>query len=261
MIMLPMLFGMELVVPGLDFIDESLDCITQESDFLQYVEDRISYCSWEDEVLLFNNFVRGSGLLYSVERLYKDDVPSAITATVGLLKYPFVFQRLLAFHAGVDSTNVWGLPYLIESENDLDCSLLLIRTGHYKQAVQLLRSALEAAVAHAYLSTAGVQYDDLCHQIIPPLKDRKRGMLNRLVAVRRLEASVATVISRLYSELSSAMHSQYKYLTVKFEETIETEDFIDALTIYSSVSRCCTCILLSMEGIEQYTDPAGNGPA
>jgi len=239
-----------LLLASLPYSNEQIDGICTRSDLIDFIEC-YSTSFDEDEVNLFVAYVHNSGLLEAMAKLFAEDNEKATSETVGTLKHVFAYGRVLSALAGRDFINAWGIPYLMEADADLNCSLLLLQKGHYKQSAQLLRSALEAAVIHAYFSISGVSYDDLSNREIPPLKDRRRGMLNRLVTSGLLCSAEAGLVSDLYRNLSAAVHSQYKYLTVKFEELFEPERFVLLLGLLRDVSIACLTIMENMRRVEE----------
>lgn len=245
--------GIRAGFPGPKFSNELLEEVSSESDFIRYVEDELGYLLWwEDGVELFINFVQETDLLKSSCELLKNHSPSE-AQIVGALKHPFVFGRVLTGMSGEDDANVLGIPHAFECYDDLVFSLQLASMTRYKQAQQSLRSALELAVCHAYFSVAGADYDDLPLTPIPPMKDRKRGMLNRLLACRRIEKEVAEGVVSIYGELSLATHSHYKYLNFRFEQIDEAEQFQRFLENLGVVSRLCLAVALSVKSITLYT--------
>jgi hypothetical protein len=239
-----------LLLASLPFSNEQIDGICARSDVIDFIEC-YSTCFDEDEANLFVAYVHDSGLLETAAKLFAGDNEKVTLKTVGTLKHVFAYGRVLSALAGRDSINAWGIPYLMEADADLACSLLLTREGHFKQSAQILRSALEAAVIHAYFTISGVSYDDLSNREIPPLKDQRHGMLNRLITAGLLCSPEAGAISNLYQNLSAATHSHYKYLTVRFEETFETEQFILLLGLIRRVSIACLTIMLNMMRVEK----------
>lgn len=238
--------------PGPSFSDERLCDISSESDFINYVENHLGYLYWEESVEPFIDFVTESGLLDATNRVLQDGA-SKEPMLIGTLKYPFVFTRVLSGLCGVDDANVLGMPHAFEAERDIDCAIKLASGGHYKQSLQTLRSALELSVCHAYFSAAGLNYDELDDILIPPLKDKRRGMINRLLSCRRITQEVAEAISSTYTELSHATHSQYRYLNIKFTEEDESKKFLCVLSNLRVVSYLCTKVVLSAKSISLYT--------
>lgn len=242
------------VIPGffppgiLPLADERIDVISIQSDVADFIEAHSHYPLEEDETRLFVAFVRNSRLLEVATKQSVEYGSAAEAQTVGALKHVYAYRSILSMLAGVDDVNALGLPYLMEAEDDLQCALLLLGSCHYKQSVQLLRSALETAVAHAYFSISGVMYDDLPHQRIPSMN----GMLDRIVTFGLLGAVQAVTIHALYTELSSATHSQYKYLSVKFEEIHGPDRFLQAIGHVRAVSITCLLVMLNMTRLDAY---------
>jgi hypothetical protein len=251
----------------LPFADEQLEAICSTSDVVTFVENYTIYFG-DDEATLFVAYVQESGLLEMATTLFPQSAREARAASVGALKHSFAYNRLLHALAGQDDVNALRLPYLMETEVDLACSLLLTAKGYYKQSAQLLRSALEAVITHAYYSVLGIQYDELCNQHTPPMNDRKRGMLNHLSVFGLLNSVEAEAISTLYKELSAATHSQYRCLSIKFEETLETENFLQLIRHVRAVSTACLSVILSMDQMEvhgvigpRYAPKVRSGPS
>lgn len=245
--------AIQFCLPGPEFLFERLADISAESDFLRYVDEKLRYAPvWEDGPELFANFVKENGLLEAAAQFLPKDEWIESTV-VGALKYPFVFDRILSGLSGDDDANVLGIPYAFEACDDIRCALKLLAGGYFKQALQILRGALELSVCHAYFSAAGLGYDDLESTSIPPMRDKRLGMINRLIACRRIERDLAQGLASVYNELSLATHAHYRYLNLKFEKVDEAGRFLHALESLCAVSRLCTSTVLSMKSISMYT--------
>lgn len=227
------------------FTDEPLDSICETSDVIEFVLD-YTVAFDENEVDLFSSYVSDSGLLIFAREKLKDSSDRTIALIVGTLKYSFSYDRLLMGFTAIDGINALGLPHLIEASSDLDCAVLLLANRRYKIAMQTLRSALECAIVHVYFSISGVSYDDLNERRIHPMKDKKRGMLNYLVEFEILQPKEAEELSFLYGVLSSATHSEYKYLDFKFEDSLSDDAFFNCLGLFREVCSFCIGLMLKM---------------
>jgi len=232
---------MHHLLSRLPLLDENFEQLNPSSDVVDFVE-YYTICLGDDELELFTTYVRKSNLIPFIEKA----APDLHAALVGSLKHTFAYSRILTALAGEDDVNAWGIPYLMEADTDIESALLLMSNGYHKPTLQMLRTALEASITHAYLTVIGVTYDDLPTHYIPPMKDRKRGMINRLVAIRVLTSEQARSVSTLYCDLSNATHSQYKYLHNKFEEVNERAILANTISIIRSVAICCITVMLQM---------------
>ncbi len=244
---------MLLLTSGPSFSQEQLCDVSPASDFIRYVEADLGYdLFWENNVELFIGLVNESGLINAAHRVLGSGA-SIEPMIVQVLKYAFVFRLALNGLSSEDDANVLGLPHAFEACDDLECAMKLAADGHYKQSLQTLRSALELSVCHAYFSVAGLHYEELEATIVPPLKDRRRGMINRLLSCRRITTQAAEEIASTYSELSHATHSNYRYLNSKFEEEDEGTKLLCFLSNLCVVSHLCTQTVLGAKGISLYT--------
>lgn len=239
----------DVVLQCFPFVDEKLETICDTSDLLEFLDwHTLYFCN--EQVAEFLTYVHDTALLKLGQQISRGATNELEMTVVGALKHSFAYRQIVDGLVGLDELNIGGLPYLVEACTDIECSLLLLSKGHHKQSVQLLRSALEAVVTHAYFSTAGVTYDDLPNQRTPPMNNDGRGMLNHLEAIGLLSEIDAKEISTLYGELSAATHSQYKYLSVKFEVVSKVVVFAQSIRHLRDVCITCMSVILNMDRMD-----------
>lgn len=186
--------------------------IDNDSDFMMFG----NVFDYERPIDLVGDFRE---LLVECFQLSLDDTMSEATeleAIVSAAKYPFTLRRVLRGVVGEDMAFGFELPYLVEAESDLLAACVLAGQEFWKQSIQLLRSAPEVTVAHAYF---GLRGDD-CHFLLasprfrmPAFKGRG-GMLENLVQTQTIDESLAAECRTLYSELSKRVHSHIHHLSV-----------------------------------------------
>lgn len=194
------------------FVVQPLDTIDAESDFIRF-GDIFDYERGVDVVDEFREF------LHELFRLSPDD-PSVATEELvrmaSAAKYPFCLRRMLRGVVGEDMAFGAELPYLIEAESDLLAACALAGNAFWKQSLQLLRSVLEVAVAHAYFGLRGDDYFTLLQAPrfrMPPLVGRS-GMLETLVLTQTVNDAFAHECRSLYALLSKRVHSHIHHLSV-----------------------------------------------
>lgn len=242
------------LIKALPFKDEPLGRICQASDVIDFVEYYTIYLG-VDEVSLFSSYVHDLKLYEVIGKLFPDPEEAMLEKTVGALKHTFAYERILEGLSGRDEVYAVDLPYLDEANSDLTCALLLIANDRHKAAAHSLRSALEVAVAHAYLSVKCLVYEDLRNWLIPPMKDKKRGMLNYLVEFEFISACQAEEVSSLYRDLSAATHSQHRYLVRNLEQPSEAGIFLRSLQNVREVSSSCIALIIRMDSYQFPEEP------
>jgi hypothetical protein len=186
--------------------------IDDDSDFIRFG----NVFDYQQHIDLLNDFRE---LLIECFQLSLDDTLSASTELaeiVSAAKYPFTLRRVLRGVVGEDMAFGFELPYLVEAESDLLAACVLAGQAFWKQSMQLLRSALEVAVAHAYFGLRGDDYHFLLASPrfrMPAFKGRG-GMLEQLVRTQTIDESLAAECRTLYSELSKRVHSHIHHLSV-----------------------------------------------
>lgn len=162
-----------------------------------------------------------------------------LAGITGAAKYPFTLRRVLRGVIGQDMAFGYELPYLMEAESDLLAACTLAGHSFWKQSMQLLRSAIEVAVAHAYFGLRGDDYYRLLanSRFRMPMFKGRGGMLDTLVQSQVIDESFAEECGTLYAELSKRVHSHVHHLSV-----IEGQD-VDAAEWCALCSGVGTAIL------------------
>jgi len=239
------------LLQSLPLKSEPLSAVCGTSDLIEFVE-YYSICYGQDELELFREYVQKFGVVKTAEEIYNATSYSSgesLSRLGGTLKHAFAFDRTLTVLTGFDNVNALGLPYLLEAAVDLDSAIELLAMRRYKLSTQVLRSSLEAAVAHAYFSTTGLTYESLekLQPKLPSMNDRKRGMLSHLTAFKVLTQVEAQKIASAYRCLNAAVHSQFQYLEMRFEEFSHADFFSRTLKHIEEVSILCLVVMLNMQ--------------
>lgn len=144
-------------------------------------------------------------------------------------KYPFVFRQMLRGLIGNDFGFIAELPYLAEVEEDLLVSFELAAQRYYKQSIQMLRNALEQAIAHAYFGSRGEDYEHLASRsdFRMPSYGGQKGMLSILINTNVLSQEFADECRNLYALLSKMTHSHISHLSSTTYEEDAWEDWAD----------------------------------
>jgi len=101
----------------------------------------------------------------------------------------------------------FSLPHILETYDDLDCSILLASRLYYKQAIQVLRNFLETSILHLYFIRDSAAFDRWKqNEFRTPSVRGKKGMLAQLQAVNWISNELALEASDLYSRLNGAIH-------------------------------------------------------
>lgn len=194
------------------FAVEPPSAIDDNSDFMKFG----SVFDYERPIDLLDDFRE---LLIECFQFSLDETMSEAPDLAGIAsaaKYPFTLRRVLRGVVGEDMAFGFELPYLIEAESDFLAACTLAGHAFWKQSMQLLRSSLEVAIAHAYFGLRGDDYGRLAavpRFRMPTFKGRG-GMLENLVQTRTIDGPFADECSRLYDELSKRVHSHIHHLSV-----------------------------------------------
>ena len=110
----------------------------------------------------------------------------------------------------------FSIAHVMESETDLECSIILAINLYYRHSLQVLRSMLENLVLPIYFSNN--EADFLAwrrnNYRMPRLRG-KNGMLRKLVGRNQLSKDLANEIAGLYGELSKSIHGSESRLVHK----------------------------------------------
>lgn len=103
----------------------------------------------------------------------------------------------------------YSIEHVLESDEELKCSILLASNLYYKQALQILRNYLEILTMELYFCHEGGAYDRWKEGSFknPPLRG-KSGILRYLVDNKILAQDEANSISELYAELNGCIHGK-----------------------------------------------------
>ncbi len=120
-------------------------------------------------------------------------------------KYIVAFKCCV--HSLLEDARFYSLAHLLESQNDLECSLLLASNFYYKQATQLLRNFLEETFLPLHFCDNTTDFDAWKANMyrIPPLRGRD-GLIKRLLKKKVIFEALAIRISDLYGKLSAYIH-------------------------------------------------------
>jgi len=208
------------LIGQLPFKEEMLSNINAESDVVSFSET-FTWMFGEDHLKKFSDFTKGTGLLSGSRSTESKTTEAKLVAA---LKYIFAVESMLTGLIGEDMVYAVDLPYLAETVSDFRCSVVLIESNYYKQALQNLRAALEVSVAHAYFGLQRMDFTQLNEDpdFRMPRFSSKRGMLAFLVNEGLLSSSEADGLKNIYADLSGAVHSEIRSLNV-LETTIGAE--------------------------------------
>jgi len=107
----------------------------------------------------------------------------------------------------------FSIEHVIESEDDLECSLYLAAGLYYKQALQVLRNFIEDLVLPIHFCGNPSEFSAWkSNEYRTPQLRGNNGVLNKLVERRILSAEEATETANLYGDLSACTHGAEKRL-------------------------------------------------
>lgn len=126
-------------------------------------------------------------------------------------KYVVAWDGLV--NNALSSGTFFSIAHILESEDDLRCSLKLASELYYKHAIQVLRSFLEDLVLPVYFATnppAYARWRENNYRT-PPLRGPK-GVLNKLVNKEVLFDELRNHVGELYDNLNSFIHGSEQRL-------------------------------------------------
>jgi hypothetical protein len=101
----------------------------------------------------------------------------------------------------------FSIAHVLESTEELASSILLASNLYYKQALQVLRSFLEAIVVQLYFCENQTDFASWkSNQFRVPSFRRRDGMIQRLLSRRIIPDGLAIAAMNLYGDLNSAIH-------------------------------------------------------
>ncbi len=128
-----------------------------------------------------------------------------------MAKYAIAWRGVVS---NVISENAFfSLAHFLESEEDLDCSVLLAASMYYKQAFQVLRNYLEGAVLQIHFCENPMAFRDwrAGSYRVPSFRGKK-GLLKKLVDCGLLSEDLKCEASDLYHELNGCIHGAERRL-------------------------------------------------
>jgi hypothetical protein len=127
-------------------------------------------------------------------------------ATLGLALKAYIAWKGIVQHV-LEESMFFSIAHILETERELEASVLLAQDGYYKQAHQLLRSFLEEVVVplHFILEPQAFEEWKAGTYKIGSLRGRS-GLLRRLKKEQVLDAQLADEIGALYRSISASVH-------------------------------------------------------
>ncbi|MDT4952080.1 MAG: hypothetical protein QOJ02_218, partial [Acidobacteriota bacterium] len=122
-------------------------------------------------------------------------------------KYFVAWERLV--QRALEDSAFYSIAHVLESEDDLKCSIHLASNYYYKQASQTLRSFLEDLILPIHFCEVPQDYTKWIanNYRVPSMRTRKKdGMLDTLTQRNVLSSTLADEAGRLYGELNSFVH-------------------------------------------------------
>ncbi len=132
--------------------------------------------------------------------IFKKDTNFGLAA-----KYAIAWDSVLS--AVLSESAFFSLAHVLETDTELDCSVLLASHLYYKQSLQVLRNFLEDVVIELHFCDDPQAFDawKSGHFRTPPLRGRK-GLLKSLVSRGLLTNKLEVVADHLYEELNGSIH-------------------------------------------------------
>ena len=206
---------------GVEFTSEPISMWTASGDLVQFLCDGVLLESRDNHYgrSLFDegrerflklatefqeNALRNPDSMTSL----KDDIPSFTTdASFGLMaKHAVAFEGLL--NAILSDGAFVSLPHILETDSDLECSLLLASRMYYKQALQALRGVLEMSVAQVHFAGHPDDFQLWVNGAWPlPRMRGHKGWLAKLKAEAALSTDIEEQVSDLYDLLNGTVHA------------------------------------------------------
>src|SRR6266700_4880054 len=116
----------------------------------------------------------------------------------------------------LEESGFYSLAHTLETQTEIESSLLLASQFYYKQAVQVLRSFLEELVMPIHFCENEQEFNKwkANNYHTPPIRGRD-GIIRRLTAKGTLPSSLAIDTANLYSDLNSYIHGSENRLNYK----------------------------------------------
>jgi hypothetical protein len=102
-----------------------------------------------------------------------------------------------------------SIYHTLEAGSDLDCSVTLLKSFHYKQAGYCLRAFIENVTLPLYFSHNEDKYELWKNDgfYVPSFRRKKEGLLDQLVSQKILTADLANKVGAVYGKLNAFVHS------------------------------------------------------
>jgi hypothetical protein len=122
-----------------------------------------------------------------------------------MAKYAIAWSA--ANEAVLSESAFFSLSHTLESEDEIDCSILLASHLYYKQALQVLRSFIEISILQLFFVTNTKEFSDWQKGQFrtPPLRGRK-GLLAKMASAGLLAKALADAADRAYETLNASIH-------------------------------------------------------
>lgn len=219
----------------LPFSEEPFSAWTKRNDLFRYL---YSLCNKESVMVDGKGMVRPVNYASHADYLYETNIKrvakeivdfskclmaraeSPNTHTVDLQNHAcfgLMGKHIVAWDATLDAILSEGaffsLAHVLESEHDLESSILLAKGFFYKQALQVLRNYIEDIVLQLYFCDERTDFSKWQSGSfrIPRLRG-KGGMLETLLARSRITREMYQIGSELYNDLNGAVHGAEKRL-------------------------------------------------
>src|SRR6266702_1081937 len=116
----------------------------------------------------------------------------------------------------LEEAGFYSLAHILESDEEIDCSLLLASHLYYKQAVQVLRNFIEETLLPINFCENVNEFNlwKANNYRTPPLRGRD-GLVKKLVDNGILSEKVGKLVSDLYGDLNSYIHGSENRLIHK----------------------------------------------
>lgn len=200
--------------------------------FLKYVCDKEGQVTYGDGIPRKINykpywktlFRSGLGRFQSTAKKFEKEAKSnrpAIASTIQPAKIPsFITDKYYGLMAkyyvcydavintALSESQFFSIANMIETQQELDCSILLAEGLYYKQALQVLRNFVELAVAQILFCYDSGIFDRWRKgsSKLPRLRG-KDGLLERLSEEGLISADLERTTSRIYGKLNSYIHN------------------------------------------------------
>ena len=146
----------------------------------------------------------------------KIEIPQFITDP----KFGKTAKYIIAFDGVISEIlqegEFYSISHILESEADLECSILLAANLYYKHSLQVLRSMLENLILPIHFSNNEADFRAwrVNNYKTPRFRGRD-GILKNLVSRNLLTKELAKTISDLYGDLSKSIHGSERFLVHK----------------------------------------------